>query len=352
MREQITRLRAVLAEEGIDIFLGSNPLTRKYLAGFTGFGGYVIVGKDVQAIATDFCHYEQSELESPDFKLVKLTYTYSIIDYLRESGFKKVAFEEKTMTAAEYLNLKTELPDVEFVFGAGILAKVKQIKTAEEIEAYKKSCEVTNAIVKDFFEYAKLGMTEKQLHEFILERAKFYGAEGHMFSPITLVGENSSLPHGNPTDRELREGDFLLLDMGVVYNGYPSDVTRTAVMGKASDKHKEIYEIVRYAQKECIKRIKVGMTAYEAHMIAADIIAEAGYGDCFGHALGHGFKDDLVIRNMEIDKDTILKENMIFTIEPGIYIPGFGGVRIEDDVVLTKDGCVSFCTYTTDLQEL
>lgn len=197
------------------------------------------------------------------------------------------------------------------MFGAKILAKVKQIKNEQEIEAYKKSCEVTNAVVKDFFAHAKVGMTEKELHEFVLERAKYYRAEGQMFSPITLVCENSSLPRGNPSNRALKEGDFLLLDMGVVYNGYPSDVTRTAVMGKASDKQKEIYEIVRYAQKECVKRIKIGMTAYETHMIVADIISEAGYGECFGHALGHGFKDDLVIRNMEIDNDTVLKENTL-----------------------------------------
>ena len=123
-------------------------------------------------------------------------------------------------------------------------------------------------------------------------------------------------------------------------------------MGKASDKQKEIYEIVRYAQKESIKQIKVGMSSYDAHMISQRIIDEAGYGKCYGHAVGHGFKDGIIVRNTEADKDFILQENMVFTVEPGIYIPGFGGVRIEDDVVLTKDGCVSFCTYTTDLQEL
>jgi len=352
MREQVEKLRKLLMENDIDVFLGSNPLTRKYLAGFTGYGGYVIIGHDRMDIATDFCHYEQAEQESPDFRLVKLTYSYTILDYIKENGFKKVAFEESTMTAAEYLNLKAKLPEVEFVYGAGLLAKVKQIKTPEEIAGHKKSCEVTNAIVKDFFEYAKVGMTEKQLFEFVLERSKFYGAEAQNFQPIVLIGENASLPHGNPTDRVLKDGDFLLLDMGVIYKGYASDVTRTAVMGKASDKQKEIYEIVRYAQKESIKQIKVGMSSYEAHMISQRIIDEAGYGKCYGHAVGHGFKDGIIVRNTEADKDFILQENMVFTVEPGIYIPGFGGVRIEDDVVLTKDGCVSFCTYTTDLQEL
>ena len=146
MKDKISRLREILAEAGVDIFLGSNPLTRKYLAGFTGYGGYVIIGHDRKDIATDFCHYEQAEKESTDFNLVKLTYTYTILDYIKEHGFKKVAFEESTMTAAEYLKLREKLPEVEFVYGAGMLAKVKQIKTPEEIAGHKKSCEVTNAI--------------------------------------------------------------------------------------------------------------------------------------------------------------------------------------------------------------
>lgn len=352
MREQVNKLRNVLKQKEIDIFLASSPIIRKYLSGFTGYGGYIIVGQDIQDVATDFCHYEQALMESPDFQLIKITHNYTIVDYIKEKGFKRIAFEEKVMTVAEYLNLRDKLPEVEFVPGSAMINKIRQIKTAEEIEGYKKSCQVTNKIVEEFFDYIKVGMTEIEMNHFIHAAAKRHGAEGHMFEPITLIGPNCSLCHGNPTERKLQEGDFVLLDMGVSYKGYFSDVTRTAVMGKASDKQKEIYEIVRHAQEAAIKNIKIGMTAYDAHMIAADIIAEAGYGECFQHALGHGFKDDLVIRASEVDKDTILEENMVFTVEPGIYIPGFGGVRIEDDVVLTKDGCVSFCTYGTELREL
>lgn len=352
MKEQVTKLRNILKEQEIDVFLGSSPFTRKYLSDFTGYGGYVIIGQDVNDLATDFTHYEQALIESPEFPLIKLKHDYSIGDYLQERGFKRIAFEEKFMTAETYLQLKKQLPEAELIFGSKLISKIRQIKTAEEIAGHKKSCEVTNQIVKEFFEFAKVGMTEKELNEFVLECASKHGAEGHFFSPITLTGPNACLCHGNPTERKLQEGDFLLLDMGVMYNGYASDVTRTAVMGKASEKQKEIYEIVRYAQEVAIKNIKIGMTAYDAHMLAADVIAKAGYGEYFQHALGHGFKDDLVIRANEIDKDTILEENMVFTVEPGIYIPGFGGVRIEDDVVLTKEGCVSFCTYTTELQEL
>lgn len=352
MKEQVNKLRKVLAERGIDVFVGSSPLVRKYLSDFTGYGGHVIIGQDVNDLATDFTHYEQALIESPEFPLIKLHKDYTIVDYLKEKGFKKIAFEEKFVTAELYLMIKEAIPDVELIFGSEIIGKIRQIKTAKELAGHKKSCEVTNQVVKEFFEYAKVGMTEKELNDFVLDCAKKHGAEGHVFSPITLTGPNACLCHGNPTERKLQEGDFLLLDMGVMYQGYASDVTRTAVMGKASDKQKEIYEIVRHAQEVAIKNIKIGMTAYEAHRLAADVIEEAGYGEYFKHALGHGFKDELIIRDNEIDKNTILEENMVFTVEPGIYIPGFGGVRIEDDVVLTKDGCVSFCTYTTELQEL
>ncbi len=352
MSQQLDKLRKILKEQNIDIFMASSPIIRNYLSNFKGYGGYIIVGEDIQDVVTDFCHYEQALIEAPDFQLVKITSDYNIVNYIAEKGFKRVAFEEQFMTVANYMNLKNNLPDVEFVPGSAIVNKIRQIKTPEELEGYRKACEVTCAIQKEFFDNVKIGMSEIEMNTFIHAAAKRHGAEGHMFEPITLIGPNASLCHGIPTERRLQEGDFVLLDMGVIYNGYMSDVTRTAVMGKASDKQKEIYEIVRYAQKECIKRIKIGMTAYEAHMIAQDIIAEAGYGECFQHALGHGFKDDLVIRGNEIDKNTILEENMVFTVEPGIYIPGFGGVRIEDDVVLTKEGCVSFCTYGTDLREL
>lgn len=352
MREQVLKLRKILKEMDIEAFMGSSIYSRRYLSGFAGPSGYVIVTQELNDLATDFCHFEQVLLEAPEFDLVKIGNDYTIIDYIREKGFKRVAFEEKIMTAGTYLNMKEKLPEVEFVFGSNIINKIRQIKTAEEIEGHKKSCEVTNKIVEDFFNHAKVGMTEKELNDFVLETSIKYGAEAQQFDPITLIGPNSSLCHGKPTDRKLQEGDFLLLDMGIVYNGYASDVTRTAVMGKASEKQKEIYEIVRYAQEVAIKEIKIGMTAYDAHKIASDIIEKAGYGECFQHALGHGFRDDLIIRDAEIDKETILEENMVFTVEPGIYIPGFGGVRIEDDVVLTKDGCVSFCTYGTELREL
>ena len=352
MKPQVEKLRKILKEQNIDIFMASSPIMRDYLSNFKGYGGYIIVGDGIQDVVTDFCHYEQAEMEAPDFRLVKITENNNIVNYIAENGFKRVAFEETFMTVSLYLDLLKKLPEVEFVPGSEMLNKIRQIKTAEEIEGYKKSCEVTCAIQKEFFDYIKVGITEIEMNNFIHAAAKRHGAEGHMFEPITLIGPNASLCHGFPTERKLEEGDFVLLDMGVIYQGYMSDVTRTAVMGKASDKQKEIYEIVRYAQKECIKKIKIGMTAYEAHMIAQDIIAEAGYGECFQHALGHGFKDGLVIRGNEIDKNTILEENMVFTVEPGIYIPGFGGVRIEDDVVLTKEGCVSFCTYGTDLREL
>ena len=350
--KQVDKLRKVLKEQNIDVFMASSPIIRAYLSGFKGYGGYIIVGDGIQDVVTDFCHYEQALMEAPDFQLVKITDDYNIVNYIAEYGFKRVAFEEKFMTVEQYLNLKAKLPEVEFVPGSAIVNKIKQIKTPEELEGYRKSCEVTCAIQKEFFDNLKEGMTEIEMNAFIHAAAKRHGAEGHMFEPITLIGSNASLCHGFPTERKLQKGDFVLLDMGVIYNGYMSDVTRTAVFGEASDKQKEIYEIVRYAQKESIKRIKVGMTAYEAHMISQNIIAEAGYGECFKHAVGHGFKDGLLVGGSEADKNTILEENMVFTVEPGIYIPGFGGVRIEDDVVLTKDGCASFCTYATELREI
>lgn len=352
MKEQTARLRRVLEEKEIDVFLGQSPLVRRYLSGFTGSNGFAAVSRDHADLLTDFRYFEQAAKEAPDFQLVKLGRDYHLSDYLRERGYRRAAIEENCMTAAEYRGLCEKAPRTELVYGAELVNRLRQIKTPEEIELHRKSCEMTNRIVEEFFRFAKVGMTEIELNDFILSAVRRHGADSCFFDPITLTGPNSAMCHGKPSERKLEEGDFLLLDMGVNYKGYASDVTRTAVMGEAGEKQKEIYRIVLEAHMKAFREIRAGMTAFEADKIARDVITEAGYGECFQHALGHGFHDGLVLRNDHEVSDAVLKENMIFTIEPGIYIPGLGGVRIEDDVLLTEKGCVSFCTYTKELVNL
>lgn len=352
MKQQLVTLRRKLKEEQIDAFVSMMPLVRRYLCGFTGTNGYAVVSEGRLDFLTDFRYLEQSAKECPDFNIVEISKDYHLWDYLREHGLKRIALEEQTMTVDVYEQLRANVPGFEPVYGFELVNAIRQIKTPEEITLHRKSCEMTNAIIAEFFDYVRPGMTEKELNAFILDQVVKHGADNCFFDPITLTGPNSSLCHGKPTDRSVEEGDFILLDMGVNLNGYASDVTRTAVLGKANEKQKEIYSVVLEAHRKAAAEIHVGMTAFEADKIARDVITEAGYGAYFGHALGHGFHDGVVLRNDPQISSLVLKEHMAFTIEPGIYIPGFGGVRIEDDYILTKDGCVSLCTYPKELMEL
>ena len=352
MKEQLIKLRQVLKEERIDAFLSSEPLIRRYLSGFTGTAGYAVVSQDRLDFCTDFRYFEQMQLECPDYELVKLSKDYTLVDYLRDQGFRRVAVEETFITLQLCDQIRRALPDVELVYGFQMVNSIRMIKFADEIQLHKESCEITNRIVEEFFQYVRPGMTEIQLNEFILAAVRRHGADNCFFDPITLTGPNTSLNHGKPSNRQVQVGDFILLDMGVNYKGYASDVTRTAVMGPASDKQKEIYNLVLSAHKTAAAGIRAGMTCFEADKLARDVIEAAGYGQNFGHALGHGFHDGLVLRNNDECAKMTMKENMVFTIEPGVYLPGWGGVRIEDDYVLTADGCRSFCTYTKELQEL
>lgn len=352
MKPQVEKLRAAMKEKGIDAFFSSEPLIRRYLSGFTGSTGYAVVSADKLEFATDFRYFEQVGLECPDYTLVKLNKDHTIVDYIRESGYRCIAVEETFMTLQTYQMIRQALPEVEIVYGFDLVNAIRMIKFPHELELYEKSTQITNAIIKEFFEFVRPGLTEIELNDFILAAVRRHGADNCFFDPITLTGPNSSMCHGKPSDRILQAGDFLLLDMGVNYKGYASDVSRTVVVGKASERQKEIYQIVLEAHYAAAKGIRIGMSALEADKIARDYITKAGYGECFSHALGHGFHDGLVLRDNPAVSSTILQENMVFTIEPGIYIPGFGGVRIEDDYVLTKDGCRSFCTYPKELQEL
>ena len=196
-------------------------------------------------------------------------------------------------------------------------------------------------------------MTEKEVAAELEYSMKKHGAEGLSFSTIVASGLHSSMPHAIPTDKPIEKGDFVTMDFGCVYEGYCSDMTRTVVVGKADEKQKEIYEIVRRAQQNCLDHLRAGISGQEADGYAREVISDAGYGEYFGHGTGHSV--GLVIheepRISPLDR-TILRENMIETVEPGIYIPGFGGVRIEDMVVITADGYRNYAHSPKELIEL
>ncbi|TDX45413.1 M24 family metallopeptidase [Orenia marismortui] len=342
MKKRISKLQAELKEKELDALLINTPENRRYMTGFTGTAGTVLVSQEEAILITDFRYTQQAKKQAPDYRVVE--FKGSKLDKINEllKGLKidTLGFEATYENYNTYLNYKEKL-DVSLKATENIVKKIRMIKNSDEIEKIKKAVEITDDAFTMIREFLRIGVIERDVAlelEFFMKKA---GATDNAFDFIVASGERSALPHGVASDKKITAGDFVTMDFGCVYDGYHSDMTRTVVVGEeATTKQKEIYEIVLKAQLEAIKGIKAGIKGSEVDKIARDIIAQAGYEDYFGHGLGHcvGLEIHEGPRLSPKD-DTVLEAGMVVTVEPGIYLPNWGGVRIEDIVVVTEDGC-------------
>ena len=337
--ERITRIRERLRAEGADVFLVSNPVNRRYLTGFTGSAGLVWISSTKQAILTDCRYVEQVKAECPDWELIRIeTYDETLQELIETEQVKGIAFEEDHVTVQQLQNWQKKL-SAEFKAVSGWVQELRMVKTETEIEHIRKAAQIGDQAFAELLPSIRSGMTEREIAlelEFLMRKA---GATGTSFDPIVASGPQSALPHARPGERILSHGDFVVFDFGCVVNGYCSDMTRTIVVGEPEEQHLLIYDLVYKAQVESLKAIKPGKTGAEIDAIARNTITEAGYGENFGHGLGHsvGLEIHESPRLSKTDQ-TVLKPGMIVTVEPGVYVPGFGGVRIEDLVVVTEEG--------------
>jgi Xaa-Pro aminopeptidase len=354
---RLQRLRQKLDEQSLDgIFVSATGedihktigANRRYLSGFSGSMGHLLITRDEAFIAVDFRYYEQAERESPDYRLVQAngpmkTWLSQLIGDAHLGG-KQLAFESQGITFGTYRSLKSaidELPETDrpqLVPTDNLVESLRVIKEPEEIEALDKAVALGDAAFQNVAEQIEPGWTEKQIAWEIERYAREHGAQGLSFPTIVAAGPWGAMPHAQPRDHVVQEGDGIVIDMGVNLDGYMSDLTRTVFVGKPDDKFKKIYDIVLAAQLTAEELVRPGMTGGETHMIAHRVIEEAGYGENFGHGLGHGVglqihESPRVGRTSE----DVLEDGMIFTVEPGIYLPGWGGIRIEDMGYL-KDG--------------
>lgn len=355
MIDRIKMIREMLNKIGADgVFLYS-PENRRYASGFTGSTGYVIISEKDAGFVTDFRYKNQAGIQCLGFEIIEnqnplVDY---LVDVIKKYNIKKLAYEDAFMTVSFYNNLKDKLENVEFIPLKEAEGNIRIIKDQEELNNIKKAAEIADSAFKHILDYIKPGVTERDVAIELEFFMKNKGATGLSFESIVASGWRSSLPHGVATDKKINLGELLTLDYGCVYNGYCSDMTRTVVIGKADEKQKKIYEIVLKAQKEALAHIKPGVLGKDVDKIARDIIIEAGYGDYFGHGLGHGV--GLAIHEeprLSPVGETVLETNMVVTDEPGIYIPDFGGVRIEDLVVVGKDGPIVCSNSPKELIEL
>lgn len=340
---RIDELRSKFDNKGIDAFLVRKLPNVRYLSGFSGSAGTLLITRSKNFFISDFRYKTQSATEvDKGFEII--IYVQNSLNFLKgiiqENGLKKIGFEADFVTFAEANLLKRDFPEAEFVPMENTVESITVKKNAAEIELTRKAVDITDKVFLELLNIIKPGITERQVAAHISFYHKMFGADGDSFDAIVAAGERSAFPHARPTDRMINQGELVKLDFGCTCSGMKSDMTRTIAIGKIPDECTKIYEIVREAQKRALESVKAGMHARAVDAVARDFIKENGFGNNFGHGLGHGLGYDIHEKPALNERaEYVLEENNIITIEPGIYVEGLGGVRIEDDVIVTKEGC-------------
>lgn len=349
--ERVIRLRAGMRAQKLDGFIVSTRINSLYLSQFPCSNSIIVITQRQAFFLTDFRYMERAAAEIRGFKVQRITQnaTDEIKQLIKKLALKRIGFEGG-IAYDQFVRLKKSVGRAAFVEAGGLVRNLRAVKEPGEIKQIAKNQKLNQALCSLAFETVQLGETEFDLQRKI-RRLMFINKVEEAFDTIVAVGKNSSLPHAVPGKARLREGDYLLIDMGVKDRLYYSDLTRTGCIGHASPRHAEIYEIVKEAQKAALKNIRAGAVCKDVDSAARDLIKDAGYGEEFGHGLGHGVGLEIhEAPTLNAKSEEVLREGMVVTVEPGIYIPGFGGVRIEDLVVVTKTGYRNLTTLGKELR--
>ncbi|MEK4028840.1 Xaa-Pro peptidase family protein [Pseudobacillus sp. FSL P4-0506] len=348
---KIEKLRMQMKKEGIDGLLVMSPYNRRYLTNFTGSAGAALISEEKAIFITDFRYMEQAGKQAEGFEIVqhKGTLYEEAAAQAEKQGIKRLGFEKAYTTFQTYETLKGLFKD-ELVPTSEMIEKLRLIKDNSEIKILKEAADIADAAFKHIIEFIQPGMTELEVSNELEFFMRKWGATSSSFDTIVASGKRSALPHGVASDKVIEKGDMVTLDYGAYYEGYVSDITRTIAVGEPSEQMKEIYQIVLDAQLKGMEQIKGGLTGKEADAITRDYITQKGYGEHFGHSTGHGI--GLEVHEgpaLSFRSDMVLEPGMVVTVEPGIYLPGIGGVRIEDDTLITETGNETLTHSTKDL---
>ncbi|ADL51664.1 M24 family metallopeptidase [Clostridium cellulovorans] len=339
--ERLNNLRKKTKEKNLDAVLLVGDYNRNYITGFTGDESYALITGDKAYFITDSRYAEQGKQQVKGFEI--LQYSTPLAKYLsnllEELAVKNLGFEDNVLSYNQYETFKNAF-NCELVPLKGMVEELRLIKDSVEIQNIREAAKIADLGFSHMLNYIKLGMTEKQIAlelEFFMRKQ---GASSTSFNTIVASGVRSALPHGVASDKVIEANEIITMDFGCIYNGYCSDMTRTIAIGKPDGKIIDIYNVVLEAQTRALKEIKEGVTGQYLDKIARDYIIDKGYGKYFGHGLGHGVGVEIHEEpRLNPTSTTIMKAGMIITDEPGIYIPDLGGVRIEDLILVTEDGC-------------
>lgn len=338
---QLQKVRVALQKQQAEALIITNDQNRRYLTGFTGSAGTVVITPTQAMLLVDFRYIEQAMKQSRAFEVRQIDRTHlydTIQEILDTESIQTVGFEQQHVSYYTYQLIASKLTATLKPL-SNIVEDLRMIKTPKEIELIKKAAWISDEAFQHILTFIEPGVSEIAIANELEAHMRKNGATGAAFDMIIASGKRSALPHGVATDKIVEQGDMLTLDFGAYYQGYRSDMTRTIAVGEPPEKLKEIYQIVYDSLQYALMHMAAGITGKEADSYSRDYITSKGYGEHYGHGSGHGIGLD-IHENIFMSTfcEDLLEENMVLTVEPGIYIADLGGVRIEDDVVITKDG--------------
>ena len=355
MKDRLNTLREKLDGHEIDGILLTAPHSLRYITGFSGSNGCALVSRDAAVFITDFRYKTQAEEQVKGFERrvakSELFKELAVVDWFQEK--RRLGFESTHISVQQQQQLEELLPPTDLVPVKELIEQISTVKEEEEIDKIRRAVEISDAAFGEILDVLRPGVREVEVAAELEYRMRKMGSERVPFDAIVVSGARSALVHGEPGQKELQQGDLVTMDFGARVEGYCSDFTRTVVVGKADEWQREIYEVCHEAQQAAEEAAKAGMLAAELDGVARRIIAAAGYGDYFGHGLGHGLGLEVhEPPRLSPKGDLRLEPGMVATLEPGIYLPGKGGVRIEDVVVIRENGCEVLTGAKRELIEL
>lgn len=358
-QQRLQTLHIYMSEQGLDVMLLTTPKHVYYLTGFLSdpherFLGLVIPAQGEPVLIVPALDLEAAQKSSSVSSIVTHTDTqnpYHVLQAHLPAGIKRFGLEKGDLTVNRFEALAEVVQAPEYLDIDAPIRQMRLVKTSDEVSRIKKALQITEDALAAVVKKVTLGMTELDVVAELEYQMKKLGSEGLAFPTMVLSGEKSAMPHGAPGNRAIQAGELLLFDLGVAYDGYYSDITRTFAVGEVDAKRKEIYHTVLDANMAAIEVTKSGATLASIDRAARDLIEGKGYGDYFIHRLGHGLGMDChEYPSVHGENQDLLQTGMVFTIEPGIYVPGIAGVRIEDDVWVTENGCEVLSRFPKELQ--
>lgn len=353
MKKRIDKLTSMLNEHQVDVAIISEKNNIRYYSGFTSEDAVLLIHRSACYLITDFRYIEQAHMQCRDFNVVDAP-GIKTGPFIKETcmtlNAKRIWFDSDAISFRTYTSYKEALHPLELIPDRGIPSRLRLWKTEDEINHIRNAASLADKGFLHILGYIRPGVSEREIAlelEFFLRRN---GSDGLAFPIIVASGKNGSLPHAEPTDKKIAEGELITLDFGCRISGYCSDMTRTVALGEPDKEMREIYEITLKSQQLALEVIGPGLTGIEVDNQAREYITAKGYGQYFGHGLGHGVGLNVhEAPRLSINGENVLEPGMVVSVEPGIYLPGRGGVRIEDLVVITEDGYDNLVSSRKDL---